>query len=81
MNPPGGDAVSGREVWSAAQVADHLGYTGSHRRRCSVARMWLHRRGLRPVAHVQVDGGRVEGRWDAQAVRAAAANRVSGTRQ
>lgn len=56
--------------WTIAQVAEYLGAasTGS-------ARRTLSRWGVRAVAYVPGPTGRVEARYDAQAVRAARAQR------
>ena len=62
--------MSERELWSAAQVADHLGLasTGS-------ARRTLSRWEIQAVSYERGAGGRPEARYDADQVRAAAEQR------
>lgn len=58
------------ELWSAAQVADHLGLADAHS-----ARHILSRWGVRAVRYEPGKNGRPEARYDAQAVREAKAAR------
>lgn len=62
MTPP--------ELWSAAQVADHLGI-----KTAAGARSTLSRWGIKAVGHEPGPSGRVEARYAAAAVREAAAQR------
>lgn len=57
------------ELWSAAQVADHLGIQPGS------ARGTLSRWGVRAVRHEPGPSGRVEARYSAAQVRQAAADR------
>lgn len=62
--------MSERELWSAAQVADHLGLTST-----GSARHTLSRWGIQAVSYERGDTGRPEARYDAEQVRAAAKQR------
>lgn len=62
-----------RELWSAAEVADHLGFTGDHA--AATARSTLSRWSISAAAYQQNKLGRPEARYDAGQVRQAAAQR------
>jgi hypothetical protein len=62
--------VTEPELWSAAQVADHLGLASP-----GSARRTLSRWGVTAVRHVPGPSGRIEARYDPTQVRQAAANR------
>lgn len=62
--------MSERELWSAAQVADHLGLSST-----GAARKTLSRWGVRAVAYGPGAGSRPEARYDAEQVRQAAEDR------
>jgi hypothetical protein len=59
-----------RELWSAAQVADHFGWTST-----ATARKTLSRWGVQAVDYQRGDGGRPEARYDTAEVLHAAERR------
>jgi len=59
-----------RELWSAAQVADHLGLAST-----ASARRTLSRWGVKAAEYAPATSGRVEARYDAAEVREAHASR------
>lgn len=59
-----------RELWSAAQVADHLGLASA-----ASARHTLSRWGVAAAGYERGDSGRPEARYDAEQVRHAAQQR------
>lgn len=60
----------GRELWSAQEVADHLGLASA-----GAARRWASRAGVTAVRYEVGVSGRPEARYDAAQVQQAAANR------
>ncbi len=62
--------MSGQELWSAAQVADHLGLASA-----ASARRALSRLGVTASDYQLGDRGRPEARYDADQVRQAAERR------
>ncbi|NUQ98879.1 MAG: hypothetical protein HOY79_20740 [Streptomyces sp.] len=62
--------MHGRELWSAAQVADHLGLASA-----ASARRTLSRWGVQAAGYERSGGGRPEARYDAEQVRQAAQQR------
>lgn len=68
MSEPTGQ--DGRELWSITRVMQHIGVNSR-----TGARVFLHRAGITARHYVPGDSGRPEGRYDAAAVRAAAARR------
>ena len=60
-----------RELWLIGQVVDHIGVETR-----SGARTFLRRAGITAVGYARGASGRPEAQYDAQAVRAAAADRL-----